>query len=58
MEKLPFPCPVCGRKSEYSVKDLFEGALLTCPLCKLTLTLHGHMWKDVQKEIQRLKNEK
>jgi transcription elongation factor Elf1 len=54
-EKLPFTCPVCGRKTDYTVTDLFEGAVLTCPFCKLALTLHGHMWKDVQKEIQKLK---
>lgn len=57
-QKISFSCPVCGRKKEYLVKDLFEGALLTCPMCKLTLNLHGHMWKDVQKEIQKIKNEK
>jgi len=57
-EKLPFSCPVCGQKTEYPVLELFEGAILTCLFCKLTLTLHGHMWKDVQKEIQQLKNEK
>ncbi len=57
-QKLPFSCPVCGPKAEYFVEDLFEGALLTCPMCKLTLTLHGHMWKDVQKEIQKLRDGK
>jgi|GEM_PF-349102 len=57
MKKLPFPCPICGRKKEYPLEELFEGAILTCPFCKLTLTLHGHMWKDVQKEIQKLKDE-
>jgi hypothetical protein len=53
--KLPFSCPVGGRQREYSLEELFEGAVLTCPFCKLTLTLHGHMWQDVQKEIQKLK---
>jgi transcription elongation factor Elf1 len=53
--KLPFTCPVCGRQKEYSLEELFEGAVLTCPFCKLTLTLHGHMWQDVQNEIQKLK---
>ncbi len=52
--KLPFSCPVCGRKTEYLVTELIEGAILTCPFCKLTLTLHGHMWQDVQKEIKKL----
>jgi transcription elongation factor Elf1 len=54
-EKLPFSCPVCGQKKEYFIEELFEGAVLTCPFCKLTLTLHGHMWQDVHNEIQKLK---
>ena len=53
--KLPFTCPVCGRKTDYLLTELKEGAVLTCPFCKLTLTLHGHMWEDVQKEIQNLR---
>jgi transcription elongation factor Elf1 len=56
MEKMPFACPVCGRKTDYPVTKLVEGAVLTCPFCKLTLTLHSHMWKDVQKEIEKLKD--
>ena len=55
-KNLSFSCPICGRKTDYPVSDLTEGAVLTCPFCKLTLTLHGHMWKDVQNEIQRLKD--
>ena len=54
-KKLPFSCPVCGRKTEYPVAALVEGAVLTCPFCKLTITLHGHMWMDVQREIRKLK---
>ncbi len=54
-EKLPFACPVCGRKTDYPLAQLVEGAVLTCPFCKLTLTLHGHMWEDVQKEIRKLR---
>ncbi len=57
MKTLPFSCPVCGRKKEYPVEELFEGAILSCDFCKLTLTLHGHMWKDVQKEMANSKNE-
>ena len=53
-KKLLFSCPVCGRKTDYHLPELFEGAILTCPFCKLKLTLHGHMWKDVLKEIERL----
>jgi transcription elongation factor Elf1 len=56
-KKLAFSCPICGRKKEYRMTEMVEGATLTCPFCKLTLTLHGHMWKDVQKEIQKLKDD-
>jgi uncharacterized Zn finger protein (UPF0148 family) len=52
---LSFPCPICGRKTEYPLTELKEGAVLTCPFCKLALTLHGHMWEEVKKEIQHLK---
>jgi len=52
--KLPFTCPVCGRKTEYPSGMLVEGASLTCPFCRLTLTLHGHMLEEVQREIQKL----
>jgi len=58
MKKLPFTYPVCGRKKDYPLSELFEGAVLTCPFCSLTLTLHGHMWMDVQKEIQKLDDKK
>jgi hypothetical protein len=53
-ETLPFTCPICGRKTDYPVAEMTEGAVLTCPFCKLTLTLHGHMWEDVQREIKKL----
>jgi len=56
MKPFPFTCPVCGRKKDYPLSDLFEGATLICPFCNLTLRLHGHMWKDVQKELQKLEN--
>jgi len=57
-EKLPFSCPVCARDTEYPFSQLVEGAQLTCPFCKLTLTLHGHMLEYVRKEIERLKKAK
>ncbi len=53
MKTLPFSCPICGHKKEYPHEELFEGALLTCEVCKLTLTLHGHMWKEVLKEMEK-----
>jgi hypothetical protein len=54
-KKLPFTCPICGRKTEYPFGELVEGATLTCPFCRLTLTLHGHMWEDVQREMGKAK---
>ncbi len=54
MKTLPFTCPICGQKQIYPVSELYEGAVLTCPFCKLTLTLQGHMWKEVEREIQKL----
>ncbi len=57
-DKLPFCCPVCGRSTEYPLSQLVKGAVLTCPFCKLTLTLHGHMLEDVQREIRKLKEDK
>jgi hypothetical protein len=55
MEKtLPFSCPVCARVTDYPVHILVEGALLSCPFCKVKLRLHGHMLAYVQKEIEKL----
>jgi transcription elongation factor Elf1 len=53
--KLLFSCPVCGRETDYLLSELKEGAVLNCPFCKLSLTLQGHMWEYVQKEIKELK---
>ena len=53
--KFPFSCPICGRKTDYPVMELVEGAVLTCSFCKLRLTLHGHMLENVQKEIKKLR---
>jgi transcription elongation factor Elf1 len=55
-KNLPFTCPVCGRGTEYPVEEMVEGAVLTCPFCKLTLTLHGHMLEDVRREIRKLED--
>ncbi len=51
---LPFTCPICGRKAEHPVDALTEGAELICPFCKLKLILHGHMWQEVQKELEKI----
>jgi transcription elongation factor Elf1 len=53
--KLPFGCPICGKKKDYPVDELVEGALLECPFCALKLTLHGHMLQEVQERIRKLK---
>jgi DNA-directed RNA polymerase subunit RPC12/RpoP len=52
--KLPFSCPICGKKAEYPLEELKEGATLSCPFCKLKLILHGHMWEDVKREMRKL----
>ena len=54
-KKISFSCPVCGRKTDYPIAKLKKGAVLTCPFCKLTLTLHGHMLEEVRKEVRKLK---
>lgn len=53
--KFPFDCPICCNKTNYPIAELVEGSILTCPYCKLKLTLHGHMLEDVRKEIKKLK---
>jgi len=53
--RFPFTCPICGRKTDYPVTELVEGANLTCSFCKFRLNLHGHMLKDVRRGIKRLK---
>ena len=59
MEKpqLPISCPVCGRKNSFPVDVLFEGSTINCPLCKLKLTLHGHMWEEIQADLEALKKQ-
>lgn len=52
---LSFTCPICGWKKDYQVTDLVEGALLECPRCKVSLTLHGHMWEEVQQQIDNIR---
>jgi hypothetical protein len=54
-DQLPITCPLCGKKNEFSLEGLFEGADFQCPFCKLKLKLHGHMWEDIQREMARLK---
>lgn len=54
MEKeILFSCPICGRKTAHPVSRLKKGAVLTCPFCRLALTLHGHMLAEVKREIKK-----
>jgi hypothetical protein len=53
--KLPLVCPVCGTRTDHLVEKLKEGATLICPFCHLKLILHGHMWKAVKEEIDKLR---
>jgi len=54
-KELPITCPVCGRKNRFLLETLIEGSILTCPVCKVKLTLHGHMWEEIQSDIAKLK---
>jgi transcription elongation factor Elf1 len=54
-KKLPFTCPVCGRKTDHALDNLTEGAILVCPICHTKITLHGHMWKEIQDELAKLR---
>jgi transcription elongation factor Elf1 len=54
MKKLPFTCPLCGKKTDRLVDELKEGASLICPFCNLELNLHGHMWEEVRAGIDKL----
>jgi DNA-directed RNA polymerase subunit RPC12/RpoP len=56
-KRLPVSCPVCGRKRDYDVEELHEGATLACPRCGLELNLHGCMWEDVKKQLEQLKED-
>jgi len=51
---LPFTCPICGRKTDHPLDAFTEGAEIICPFCKLKLTLHGHMWQEVQQELAKI----
>ncbi len=53
---LPITCPICGRKNQFPVGELTEGSILTCPICKVKLTLHGHMWAEIQADLEKLKS--
>ena len=52
--QIPFSCPICGRKTDHPLDLFTEGAEIVCPFCKLKLTLHGHMWQEVQQELAKL----
>jgi len=56
-EQLPITCPLCGKKNEFPVDTLTEGSVFQCPFCKLTLTLHGHMWEEIRTEIAKQKHQ-
>ncbi len=56
-ELLPITCPLCGKKNEFPIDALAEGSDFQCPSCKLKLKLHGHMWKEIESEIAKLKQQ-
>ena len=49
---LDFTCPVCGKITDRPIDELKEQAIIVCPFCELKLTLHGHMWQDIQARIK------
>lgn len=51
---LPITCPLCGKKHEFPLESLKEGATLQCPRCQVKLSLHGHMWQEIQSAIAML----
>jgi DNA-directed RNA polymerase subunit RPC12/RpoP len=56
-KQLPITCPLCGRKNNFPLEALTEGAEIACPVCKIKLTLHGHMWQEIQADIKKLKTD-
>jgi hypothetical protein len=56
--QLPVTCPICGRKNEFLLEVLVEGATIECVFCKIKLVLHGHMWGDIRTELAKLEMEK
>ena len=53
-KRLPITCPICGRKNEFSLDTLYEGADMQCPHCRVKLSIHGHMWEEIQSEMAKL----
>ena len=53
--QLPITCPICGRKNNFPREILIEGYELVCPVCKVKLKLHGHMWEDIQSDLAKRK---
>jgi hypothetical protein len=49
--QLPITCPLCGEKHEFPLENLKEGAMLQCPRCQVKLSLHGHMWQEIQSAV-------
>jgi transcription elongation factor Elf1 len=54
-KELSFTCPICGTKKAYPINKMVKGALLECPHCSLKLTLHGHMWEEVEQQIGKIR---
>jgi transposase-like protein len=57
-EQLPITCPICGRKNLFPVSGLIEGSIFTCPVCRVKLTLHGHMWAEIKADLEELKSQR
>jgi DNA-directed RNA polymerase subunit RPC12/RpoP len=56
-KQLPITCPLCGKKNEFPLENLKEGATLQCPHCHVRLNLHGHMWEEIKSDISKMGQE-
>jgi len=57
-KQVPITCPICGKKNTFPLEIMNEGSTFQCPHCQVKLTIHGHMWQEIQNEIAKMKQEK
>jgi len=56
-KQLPITCPLCGKKNRFPLAILKEWSTFQCPQCQVKLTIHGHMWEEIQNEIANMKQD-
>lgn len=57
-EQVPITCPICGKKNRFPLEIMKEGSAFQCPQCRVKLTIHGHMWEEIQNEIASMQRER